>query len=51
MPELDILEVKEEVAGILNCLVLLACLEIINICSASTEETAGPHTASLWSLA
>ena len=51
VPELDILEVKEEVAGSLDCWVLLACLEIVNICSASPEDTAGPHTASLWSLA
>lgn len=51
VPELDILEVKEEVAGSLDCWVLLACLEIVNICSASTEDTAGPHIASLWSLA
>ena len=51
VPELEILEVKEEVAGCLDCWVLLACLEIVNICSGSTEDTAGPQTAGLWSLA
>ena len=43
--ELDILEVRQVVEGSLDCWVLMACLEVVRICSG------GQDTASLWSVA